>query len=114
MSAKINETSCVVKLQGRSFEARGAYVDNDVAVVYVSSTLLPDGFEKDLTITDWRGNVLTTDVVVTSERLCWGNRIGQYTMRCVRFTIDGVTYAGRYNSDWSQLVRGRRVKGGGG
>lgn len=102
---KLNETHCpFTGPDGKVYTNRGAFIDERVAIVYMTNK------DNGLKATDWQGNVLAETVHVTSE---WTENRGQesYRMRAVRFTIDGMTYSGRYGYDWGQLVRAKRVKG---
>ena len=98
----INETECTFTHEGKSWTNRGAYVDDNFALVYLQ--------ENPRRVTDWRGNVIGKFWVISE----WyrHNQYGErYTMRAVRIQLDGGNvYHGRYGSDWSQLVRARRVK----
>ena len=53
-------------------------------------------------VTDWHGRVIASATFGRPYRGGFGAR-----MRSVRFTVDGVTYTGRYGCDWAQAVRVR-------
>lgn len=101
---QLNELKCTVKLQGREFTNRGAYVSNGFAHVYVKVTK-----NKAIIVTDWHGNKLGAGIIV-SEWYGYGHVFGSYRMVSVRFVIDGVYYAGRLNIDGGELVRAKAVK----
>lgn len=109
ISVKVNETECSVEFNGNTYTNRGAYVDDGFAMVYVnrlpkatnSTVLSGDKIE----VTTWEGMLLGHGHIVSVWRLRNYDR-----MVSVRFTIDGVTYSGRFNYDGGQLVRGKRVK----
>lgn len=102
------ETECTIELQGRKFSANGACVTPDYAAVYVKAAGKDPGTP--IVVSSWHGQQLGTGTVVSSWKR-W-TAYGPCRWLSVRFWIDGVCYAGRFNSDNGQLVRGRRFKGG--
>lgn len=86
------ETDCTVRIEGRTFESGGAYVNPERAVVYIASTtsghLPPWG-----TLTDWHGNKLGTYERV-SAWITPGSWVSSMSY-AIRATIDGRLYHGR-------------------
>jgi hypothetical protein len=105
--ALINEDNCPFEYQGKTYSAQGAYVDPNVAMVYVKTNP-----EQPLTvkITDWHGKHLG-DGKVTSV---WKqqNIRTSYTMVAVKFQIGIWWFSGRYSPDYGELCKARRVKRG--
>jgi hypothetical protein len=102
----INETDCTVTIQGHTATGYGAFVTNDVAVVYVNELAFPK-----VEITDWHGNVIGHGKV-TGEWRQYNPRTS-YAMRSVQFkiTTNNTWYRGRYSQDGGNLLKGRRMRG---
>ncbi len=100
---KVNEKNSVFEFQGKKFTNKGAYVDKIFAHVYIINK---DGGG---IATTWDGKFLA-HVQVVSEWKTRSKFFGYLRWRSVRFTIDGITYSGRYCYDNGQLVRAKRVK----
>lgn len=118
MNANI-ETGCKIEHEGRTFKAGGAWLCDCTdgyrrGVVYAKpqgpilsslGTPIINTWNERGIVTDWHGNKIADAYFGHPYRGGFGAR-----MRSVRFTIDGVTYAGRYGFDWSQAVRVRSTK----
>lgn len=110
----LTETNCTFEFQGQKFTAGGADVTPEHATVYVKADAhagccVVAGTP--IKVSSWHGAALGSGRVV-STWFRWTPVLGRSRWVAVRFTIDGVTYAGRLNWDNGELVRGRAVKGG--
>jgi hypothetical protein len=100
----VSEPFCTYKIEGREYTLAGAYLDDACGAVYIVKR---DGH---WLATDWHGNLISANVVVTSQWRVYASILGTYTMHAIRFSVANKTYYGRYNSDWSQLCQVRRTK----
>ena len=112
----LNETECTIELGGRQFSNRGAYINENFAMVYIvrnedQAKIRPQLKGSVIKVTDWNGNRLGAGLIV-SAWVQYGQVFGSYNMVSVRFVIDGIVYAGRFNYDNGQLVRAKRIKTG--
>lgn len=106
---ELDEAECTIEHNGAKYTNRGAFVNGEYAQVYIK-TNVPPRVGLPIQVTDWTGNVLGSGAV----RTVWegySRYMESQRYASVRFTIDGVTYAGRLNWDSGELVRGRRVGG---
>lgn len=96
---------------GHEYTNNGAYVDDQWAYVYVQPNPAPSGCHALRGIvTDWQGNKLGTYRQI-STWLVNANQVGCYHMEAIRVRLeDGREYSGRYNRDWSDLCKCKRVK----
>lgn len=114
MEATFIETDCKIEHEGRTFEAGGAWLCDCTdgyrrGVVYVKPAepiqtpingVYSPSYPRRGIVTDWHGNKLADASISMPFRGGFGAR-----MRSVRFTIDGVTYTGRYGCDWASACR---------
>lgn len=109
MEATFVETGCVITHEGQSFESGGAFLCDCTdgyrrGVVYAKPN--DDVLFKNQgcrgVVTDWHGNKVADAILGPVYRGGFGAR-----MRAVSFTLDGVTYMGRYGCDWADAVRVR-------
>ena len=104
------ETNCTFEHKGKTFEAGGAFLADNVGLVYVREIPLCGGKLRGLEVTDWHGNALGT----ASVRSTW-NRYTRYGERN-RWTAyrvhlhDGSIWHGRHCSDNAQALRIHRCK----
>lgn len=115
------EEDCTVTHEGRSFTAGGAWLCDCTdgyrrGVVYTKPADPIQAKPGDITgpapsyprrgiVTDWHGNKIADASFGHPYRGGFGAK-----MRTVRFTVDGVEYAGRYGCDWRDAVRVRSTK----
>lgn len=110
------ETNCVIEHEGQTFESGGAWLCDCTdgyrrGVVYAKPDKMNHDWREAMqftasgVVTDWHGNVLAKATFGPVYRGGFGAK-----MRSVRFTVDGVTYTGRYGCDWAQAVRVRSTK----
>lgn len=100
----INETHCTIKHANKSYTNRGAYLDANCGLVYLVER------NGALVATKWNGDLISDQVKVTNSWKRYTRHAGYHIIKSIRVTINGITYHGRYGSDWSQLCRIRRVK----
>ena len=108
------EQICVIELEGRHFESGGAWLLDCSdgyrrGVVYVKPNTGPIAdmrrFACPGIVTNWHGNKIADARFGSIYRGGFGAR-----MRSVYFTLDGITYTGRYGCDWSQACRVKSTK----
>lgn len=108
---QINETNCQVTLEGKTFVARGAYVDDFRATVYVERIVTSaPSMNEEVTITDFEGNKLGRGQFTSIWRQ--ENARTSYTMVAVKFKLGSIWYSGRYSPDYGNLVSARRTSKG--
>ena len=101
------EQNCVFEHDGQSYEAGGAWLLQCIdgyrrGVVYAKPTATPP------CVTDWHGNTISParfGPIYNGPFCC---------MRSVTFTLDGVTFTGRYCPDCADAIRVRSSKPVGG
>jgi hypothetical protein len=108
LTLPINDGPCTfVGPNGYEYTNQGAYLDESQGMVYITR----DKASNRLKVTTWSGEVIANEVTVTSEWRVYGQRLGMYKMRAIKFKVNDTTYHGRYSCDWSELCKVKRVKG---
>lgn len=97
------EQDCTIQLQGRKFTSGGAWKAGDRALVYVKE--LKVGAD----VTDWHGKRLGELIAFHRGARRYTSR-STYRMCYVKVRMDGALWYGRFNDEWAQCVRLRRVK----
>lgn len=96
----MNEGICTIELGSKKYSALGAVVTPNYAICYINETTKR--------VETWHGSTLGIYKIISEWKQ--PTRYDWYTMRAVQIVINKLTYHGRYNSDWSQLVRAYRYK----
>lgn len=115
----IHETDCTIEVDGQQFKGSGAYVDPQIAVVYISIknpslTGLPKILNADHTwnipiiVKDWHGSKLGEGRITGIWHQT--NYREKYKMASVVFCIEGLWYKGRFAPDHGDLCRGSRIR----
>lgn len=110
------EQDCTIKHEGQEFTSRVEWICDCSdgcrrGVVYAKPDKMNHNWREAMhfsasgIVTDWHGNKIADAIFGHPFRGGFGAK-----MRTVRFTLDGVTYAGRYGCDWSQAVRVRSTR----
>jgi hypothetical protein len=115
----IHETDCTIEVDGKKFTGSGAFVDQQIAVVYIgiknpSLKGLPAAVDREHTwnipiiVKDWHGSKLGEGFITGIWRQ--SNYRENYKMASVVFQIEGLWYKGRFAPDHGDLCRGTRLR----
>lgn len=120
----INETDCKFSDGEREYSGQGAFVDQQIAVVYIGIkypiiTGLPASLEPtieprhasgpvSILAKDWHGSVIGEGFITAIWHQT--NYREKYKMASVSFCIEGLWYKGRFAPDHGDMCRGTRLR----